>query len=152
MITKDEIEKWKKESLITAKEMKPFNAKILKKLEKIPIKISKKRMEPDIYYGIFDVVKGKPMIFIWAKTPLRFLPFQEILLQSAMDHELLGHCGNWMAGKDSSEVGACVTQWEIARYRGKKSIVWKFLAFMLPLIQRIHRGVRIEEYNSKIVK
>ena len=147
MITKRDVERWRTNSLRAAEEMNLFSRNILLKLKKVTIKLSSKRMESDIYYGIFDVKKGKPIIYIWAKTPLRFLPFKEILLQNAMDHELLGHCGNWIAGKDSSEIGACVTQYKVARYRGKKSLLWKLLASILPYIQRIHRDVPLKEYR-----
>ncbi len=147
MITKKDVERWKDESLRVAMEMNIFNKNILLRLKKVPIILSKKRMESDIYYGIFDVKKGKPVIYIWVKTPLRFLPFREILLQNAMDHELLGHCGNWMAERDSSEVGACVTQYKVAKYRGKKSLIWRLLASILPYIQQIHRDVPLKEYR-----
>lgn len=188
IINEDLAEKWKNESINTAKEMNLFSENIIKELERVPLLILYEYPPKDLneifgHVGTYfynpskDIIIEGPHISIYYKNysnsfdeffgllkkkgvydseiekKIRNLLSEddifEIYNQSGMDHELLGHIGNKLIGKNGDEKDACVTQYVVANYRGKTNKKWEFAAEFIRYFQTKHRGVPLEEYKPR---
>ena len=171
-----EVERWKKNSINVAKEIGLLDNLILKKLENHPkIRINTHELPEGILFGIshYDLnlieiyannpstkgkeeghslleSKGMPqaeikdIMGIIKKMPEEEL--YELFNQSGMDHELIGHFGNYFSSKKSDELAACTAQQIMAKYRGKNDFLWEITAIkLLPLFQKYHKGVDLDK-------
>lgn len=68
--------------------------------------------------------------------------------QSGMDHELLGHIGSKLNGLAGDERDACVIEYQVAGYRGKRDRRWAIAAEVTPLFQEKHRKIPLNEYRT----
>lgn len=143
-LSKSDLDKWRKESLRVAREMEIFSEDILGNLEEIDINLKEKDKD-DLWYGFTNY--DSKSIDIYSQNSSDYLiGFSDIANQSGMDHELIGHMGNYLAGRNHGERDACVTQHKMAKYRSKKSFKWKIISKTIPLIQKYHRDVDFDSY------
>ncbi len=154
MITREEYERMKKESIETAKEMQLINDTIVEMLENVPIEISDEQRPKSIGFGQAFYLPLKIKIYrdnIPEKLPGKFA---KIFTQVGMDHEIIGHLGNYLMLKDFSEVGACRTEYQMAKYRSKKKkgiegLAWKFASYISPIYQKfVRRKIKLKDYRS----
>ena len=62
-----------------------------------------------------------------------------------MDHELIGHIYNFYAGSKHDEPGARKTQVEMAKHRGKNSVLWRMAAAIEPIARKF------QEYRNQVL-
>lgn len=154
MFTLEDYEKMKKESIKIAKEMGLINSGVGKILEELEISISTAPRPKNIWFG--EVTYSPLDITIYKDNiPEKFpKPLAKLFAQVGTDHETIGHAGNFLMFRDSSEEAACVTEYKMARYRGKKEeslkarLAWTLISFLIPLYQRVHRGVKLRSYRD----
>ncbi|NCN86362.1 hypothetical protein GW932_00870 [archaeon] len=131
-----DLEKWKENTLITAKNMR-FDKNILNYLENTKLNI----LNGDsgkLFYGwaIYNPSENFPIIEVYQSNPSKYLPkkLKEIWNQSGMDHELLGHHYGRIKDNDGFENYARKTQIKVANFRGKDSNLWKLASKTLPIL------------------
>lgn len=155
LIKTDELQKWEKNSIETAKSIGLLDDEILDILENsIVLKLNLDERPSGIWYGqaYFVEPKEESFIEVFERNPAGYLPsgLREILNQSGMDHELIGHIGHYLSGKPYGEKNACVAQERMAKKRGEKSIGWKSASKFIPLVQKYHRNVDFSSYKQSL--
>ncbi len=69
----------------------------------------------------------------------------EVINQSGMDHEIIGHCYHFLARKPHGEEVACNIQVQSANKRaGLLHPVWKLIARFVPIIMYMHKRDEIK--------
>lgn len=157
MITQNHIEKWRKNSIETAGEMKLFPGDVLDDLAKARIFIINDSPPEGAWYGrcfrynvqtfLADSIihSREARVGVYENGVGRFLPGQagEIFNQSGMDHEIIGHAANYISYLPSQEKEACIAQKKMADFRANSDSGWKIYAKALPRILKFHRNVEV---------
>ena len=126
-ITWYDLERWRKESIRTAKTMGFFGfPEDLQQLlaEEIALCPVEDKKPKRILFGLTLTARKEdalnyPMVWVevYLKNLSMFLPqgLREAYNQTGMDHELLGHCGGILLSEDDTEKFACSIQRQIAK-------------------------------------
>lgn len=147
-------EKMKRESIELAKEMEIIYPLLSCFLRGVPIELSDEELPKGVGFGhaYYSPLKIK----IYKDNVIEKLPkkFKKIFSQVGMDHEVIGHLGNFLMARDYSEKGACKTEYQMARYRSEKgkgleSLIWKVTSYVVPIYQSIHKKVKFKDYLSE---
>ncbi len=166
-IKPDDLERWRRDSIETARKKKLLDDPVLDYLNKVDLELLQGEI-PDVWYGCASYEKvselisfqekepkyvisrkpNEPKVRVYEENHARFLPryLREIYDQSGMDHELIGHIGNYLSKKPHGETPACVTQKRMAEERANNSLGWKSASVIIPLIQKLHKDVKISNY------
>ncbi len=168
-ITLADLEKWKQNSLDTARAMNLCEKIVLTCLDSATLSLED--CCPDgVLYGAADywsldisVYSDNPSTKMLSQSDLSLFLEQEgfekervgkllslfeqvpsgtlfeIYNQSGMDHELLGHLGNSYSDRPSGEFEACKTQVEMANYRAREDKNWAIISKILPEILQNHK-------------
>lgn len=134
-ITQEDLERWRENSLQVAEAKGEPKETIdqLRRTKLILIPEGSGRM----FYGWADYAFNQ--VSVYQTNPSRYLPqsLREIWNQSGMDHELIGHLGNNLAGRRYDEGAACITQREFMAERSKGSLVWKLALLIEPIVTKV---------------
>lgn len=178
------LKKWKKNSIKTARKQgyDPKILDFLD--EKTELHINEKEIPKGLWYGytvygekpiivVFSKnLSCKPVTAIYKeliengvpkKEATRFTDiirltpkgvFFEIFNQSGMDHELIGHQYNYLAGKESDEPAAISTQLELAKARSglltPQKIAWKLVSLLAGVIIKTYRKKDFTEIMKEL--
>jgi hypothetical protein len=165
-INDKKLENWKQDSIETASEMNLINSHEVDGLSEISLNVNRTKRPENMFYGFCDYKEKSVQVYhknlsqkkkkIPKYLRKRGLPkeqtrqigklleeipkaeFYNIYNQSGMDHEIVGHLGNYFAGKDCSEKSAFSTQKQMAEYRGKEDINWRMASKFIPFVEKIH--------------
>lgn len=157
MITQNDIERWKKNSIETARDMGLFPEDVLADVSKSRIFIISEsppdgvwygkcfRYKVGTFYGDSIIHSREARIGVYEKGVGRFLPGQagEIFNQSGMDHEIIGHAANYISYLPSQEKEACLAQKQMADFRANSDTSWKISSRLLPYIIKLHKNVEV---------
>lgn len=175
MITWDNLTYWKQNSIDIAKELRLLEDSVLEELKNANLCINTKKRPEGICYGfahydakeieiysqnpsteglssMLSLLKedGMPQSkikdFINSISRIPDKKAFEIFNQSGMDHELIGHLGNYLSNKEHNETAASAIQKIMAEYRGKIDPVWNLVIELIPIFQKYHRNVKLNTY------
>lgn len=143
-ITLQDLESWKSETLKTAHNL--GYSKILPQLVKVNLEVIPRDSEKMFYGWAYLLEPGT--IAVYQTNPSKYLPPQlrKIWNQSGMDHELIGHIGNYLLGNKYGEDEAIATQREFIKERAKTSNLWRIASWIEPKLTQFRLNNNREFY------
>ncbi len=165
-INPKKLDRWRGDSIQTAGNMEILERETLSELENATLNVNKKPRPESVFYGSSDC-EGKE-IEVYSKNfsqkkkkipkmlkergfprnevrniskLLKEIPKKEffhIYNQSGMDHEIIGHMGNYLEGNEYGQKAAFETQRAMAEYRGEHDENWELMAGLIPIVETLH--------------
>lgn len=164
-ITPEKMDRWAENSIDTAGEMDILDGKTLESLEDVELKVNKDKRPQNVFYGrayheksVIEVYHKNlsqkknrvPKVLKKADLPKKEITsvrkmlydipkkeFYEIYNQSFMDRGIIGHIGNYRAGKAFGEHTAFMTQKVMAEYRSRENKEWEIMAGLVPVVEKV---------------
>jgi len=133
-ITHSDLERWRENTLNLARKIS-LDEKVLENLEKTLLVVIDEDSYPHFYGESHYFLK---IIGVYESNPSKYFPkkVQEAWNQSGMDHELIGHMYNYIAGLKYDEEAARKTQLQMIKLRSKQDPLWNLASFILnPLLK-----------------
>ncbi len=176
MITYDDLIRWKEDSIEVASKLKLLDRSVLDDLKNAKLTLNTGPRPKGICYGYayygpreIEVYSQNPSTeglssmqslleedgmpesqiesLINAKNGSSDEKVFEVFNQSGMDHELIGHLGNYLSNSRCDDTVASVAQKEMVGYRAKAEPVWNLAVALIPIFQKHHRDVDLDVYS-----
>ncbi len=171
-INEGKLAQWRDNSLRVARDL-GYNQELLENIrDKVKLEVTESTRLENVWYGVcyFDQRKISVLRENITTQPLNriietvikagvsedkipflnriiknvgMVKFAEITNQSGMDHEIIGHMYNFLAGQPCDELAAVKTQLEMAKFRSEDSLEWEEVLKIMPLILSCHKSVDI---------
>jgi len=160
-ITLDDLKVWRNNSITLARDLDLFEEPVLDRLEEVRLGVGNRQRPNPCSYGYVIYPEDVRRLFVYRRSLLRAFPtpLRDVVHQSGLDHELIGHFGSFFSNKNYHNLEYSIQeeiafdiQERMARERGKQSLTWWAMSKFLPYIKKLQRGTDLSEYFENLTK